>query len=265
MFTKRISIVVMGLAVVFLTACQQTKPAFKCTDKIGCVTIKPGEPVKLGVLEWAEYDGEEQTNSINLALGKWDNKFLGHPIVTLQEDEQCSAEGGTNAALKVVADPQLVAILGTSCSSAATTASRIMSENNLVMISGNNSSPALTSVNGQQPGPDWHTGYFRTEFNDVLTAKTAAAFVFQKLAIKQVATIDDGTAYPKGVVEAFGTFFKELGGEIVLNSSVNKEDTNFEPVLKSVELSGAKLLFFVLNQPQAVTLFCKRAKPSRPF
>ena len=38
------------LASVFLSACQPAAP-FECTDAIGCVSIPPGEPLKLGVLQ----------------------------------------------------------------------------------------------------------------------------------------------------------------------------------------------------------------------
>lgn len=50
---KRILIMlgVVILAGMFLVIRQQMAPRFECTDAIGCVTILPDQPVKLGVLQ----------------------------------------------------------------------------------------------------------------------------------------------------------------------------------------------------------------------
>ena len=104
---------------------------FPCTDAIGCVTIGPGAPINLGVIETlsggSSPGGIEQVQSIQLAVAERGSQLLGHPLALQVEDDHCSAEGGANAALKVVADPQVVGILGTNCSSAAVTAAPIMS------------------------------------------------------------------------------------------------------------------------------------------
>jgi branched-chain amino acid transport system substrate-binding protein len=103
-----------------LIGCQQSSPPFECTDKIGCVTIKTNEPVKIGVIQdfsgGAAIFGGEQVNGVKLAVNERDNRFLGHPIDLQIEDEGCTPEGGANAALRIVADPQIIGIIGTTCS-----------------------------------------------------------------------------------------------------------------------------------------------------
>jgi len=151
--------------------------------------------------------------------------------------------------LKIVADPQIVAILGTSCSGAARTEAKIMSEAGLVMVAGANTAPSLTAVGGQQ-GSDWQPGYFRTSHNDEGEAQTAATFVFQELKVKKAATINDGDAYTRGLTGVFGQVFTELGGQIVLDAAINKGDTDMKPVLEAVVTSGAELVFFPLFEPE---------------
>jgi branched-chain amino acid transport system substrate-binding protein len=151
--------------------------------------------------------------------------------------------------LKIVADPQIVAILGTSCSGAAVSAAKIMSEAGLVMISGSNTAPSLTAVDGKQ-GPNWQPGYFRTVYNDALQGRAAATFVFQKLGLRRIATLDDGDAYSQGLTEVFGQAFKELGGEVALVATINKGDTDMRPVLAAVAGSGAELMFFPIFSPE---------------
>jgi len=41
----------IALVGILLVACQQTSPPFECTDAIGCVTIAPGDPIKLACSE----------------------------------------------------------------------------------------------------------------------------------------------------------------------------------------------------------------------
>jgi branched-chain amino acid transport system substrate-binding protein len=248
-----------------LTACQSAAPPFECTDKIGCVTIGPDEPIKIAVLQTLSGDvaayGMDQVRGIELAVADRDGKLLGHPIELQKEDDQCSSEGGATAGLKIVADPQITAILGTSCSGAAVPAAKIMSEAGLVMISGSNTAPSLTAVDGKQ-GPNWQPGYFRTVYNDALQGRAAATFVFQELGLRRVATLDDGDAYSQGLTEVFGQVFKELGGEIVLTADINKGDTDMRPVLAAVAASGAELVFFPIFEPEGnfITLQAKEVE-----
>ncbi|MEE8392007.1 MAG: ABC transporter substrate-binding protein, partial [Anaerolineae bacterium] len=193
-------------ASVFSSACQPAPPPFECTDAIGCVDIPPGEALKLGVIQdfsgGAAVAGAEQSQIIELALDRRDDQLLGHPIELQSEDERCLAEGGTIAALKVVADPQVVAILGTTCSGTAMTAARAMSEAGLVMVSGANAAPSLTAIGGER-GADWQPGYFRTSLNGLEQAQAAAVFAFQELGLTQAATINDGDSFTQGFTSVF--------------------------------------------------------------
>jgi branched-chain amino acid transport system substrate-binding protein len=242
------------LATVFLAACQSAAPPFECTDAIGCVTIGPDEPVKLAALQTLTGEvgtyGIEQVSSSELAIAERGAELLGHPLELQREDELCTEEGGTTGALKIVADPQVVAILGTLCSGPAVPAAKIMSEKGLVMISPSNTAPSLTAMGGEQ-GADWQPGYFRTAHNDADQGRAAAIFAFQELGVRRAATINDGDTYTEGLTGVFNRVFTELGGEIVLATAVNKGDSDMRPVLTSVIDSGAELVFFPLFQPEA--------------
>ena len=225
--------------------------------------IAPGEPIKVGVLQPLSGGmvdvGTDQVRGIELALAARDDQVLGHPIALQTEDARCTSEGGTIAAMTVVADPQMVAIIGTTCSGAATTASEIMSEAGLVMVSAANTAPSLTATGGE-PGADWRPGYLRVSTNDAVVAEAVAAFVFQELGKTRAATIDDGDPYTRGFTEVFEQAFAALGGEVVSSTAVNKGDQDMQPVLDAVVLSGAEIIFFPLFPPEAIGLSCKRDK-----
>ena len=243
----------VGVAAMFFVACQPTTRAFMCEDPLGCVIVKPEEPIKLGAIQTlnggASNIGISQLNSIELAIAQRDGELFGHPILLQKEDELCSAEGGANAALKVVSDPKVLAVIGTSCSGAAEIAGPIISEAGLVMISGSNSAPSLTAVDGEK-GEHWQAGYFRTRPNDSALMEAAARFVYDTLQARKVATIHDGDTYTQGVTEIFERAFKDLGGEVVLSGSISKGDTNFAPVLTAVSSTDADLVFFPLFSPE---------------
>jgi branched-chain amino acid transport system substrate-binding protein len=145
--------------------------------------------------------------------------------------------------LKVAADPQIVGIVGPTCSGAAASAMKVLSEAGLVMISSSSTAPSLTSVGGE-PGLNWQPGFLRTAQNDALVGRAAAIFAFQQLGVSQAATINDGDPYTRGLTDTFERAFTELGGQVVLSTAVNKGDTDMRPVLAAVAASGAELMFF---------------------
>jgi branched-chain amino acid transport system substrate-binding protein len=238
---------------VVLTGCQPSPPPFTCADAIGCVDVAPGDPIQIGVLQVLSGDqqlfGQSGLRSIELALDDRDGELLGHPIKLQTEDSLCSKEGGATAASKLVANPQIVGILGPSCSGAAETATRLVSGAGLVMISGTSTAPSLTSVAGE-PGAHWQAGFFRTAQNDAQSGRAAATFAFEALGIRKAATLDDGDPYTRGLSNIFRKAFTELGGQVVLAAVVNKGDTDMRPVLTAVASSGTELLFFPVFQPE---------------
>lgn len=236
-----------------LSSCNSSEPSFECTDPLGCLEVAPGEPIKIGILQALSGKiaplGQAQIRGFNLALDKRKEAILGHPVALQIEDTGCTAEGGANAALKIIADPQTAAIFGSTCSGAAATASKAMSDAGLTMISGNNSAPFLTSIAGKA-APNWQAGYFRTAGNEQNAGNTAAEYAFKQLGLRKAATVNDNDIYTKGLTESFKKAFIELGGEIVLDTAVNKGETRMLPVLTAVVNSKADLLFFPLFQPE---------------
>jgi ABC-type branched-subunit amino acid transport system substrate-binding protein len=217
------------------------------------LVIGPGEPFKIASIQVISTEsaslGIDQVRGIDLAIEDYGGEFEGHEITHQSEDGECDAEAGATAAERIVSDPQIVGIIGTSCSGAGVPASQIMSEAGLVMISGSNTSPFLTSLAGEQ-GSDWQPGYLRTAHNDQIQGQAAAEYAFETLGVTSAATIHDGDPYTQGLAEAFGTAFQELGGEVSLATAINVGDTDMRPVLTEVQNSGAQLIYFPIFEPE---------------
>jgi len=227
---------------------------------LGAVTVGAGEPIIIASIQAISGPvaslGQDQVDAIEIAIADRGGELLGHPLELQSEDGLCSAEGGSTAAQAIVANPQIVGILGTSCSGAGVPASQIMSEAGLVMISGSNTSPSLTALPYLADAPleaqeNWQEGYFRTAHNDEFQGAGAATFAATDLGATTAVTIHDGDPYTEGLTGQFGEFFTAGGGEILLATAVNKGDTDMRPILQEVEALAPDVLFMPIFQPEA--------------
>ena len=164
-------------------------------------------------------------------------------------DDLCSNDGGQAAAQIIVADEDVVGVIGTSCSGAAVAAAPLITDAGMVLISGGNTSPHLTSDMQGTVGKDRSVGYYRTAHNDRVQGAAVAKFVVGELGISTAAAIHDGDPYTQGLAQAFEDFFVAEGGTITGFSAVNKDDTDMVPVLTEIAAGSPGLLFFPIFQP----------------
>jgi branched-chain amino acid transport system substrate-binding protein len=231
-------------------------------DERGVIEIAADEPIKLATIQTISGDtaslGQDQVRAIEIAIAD-KGQVLGHDIELQVEDGLCSAEGGTAAAQKIAADPQVVGVIGTSCSGAAVPAAPILDDAGIPLISGSNTSPFLTQAPFGTEGEDHHPNYFRTAHNDLIQGAAAANFAFNECGVTKAASIHDGDPYTSGLAGAFDDAFTELGGEQVLATAVGVDDTDMRPVLTEVAAAGAEIVFFPIFQP-AADFIVKQAK-----
>lgn len=247
-----IRIALLGALALVAAACAEEAAEEFTPGPLGAVTVAPDEPIKVAVFEAISGDvaslGEDQWRGVEIAVDDNGGELVGHPVELVKLDDGCAAEQGTTGAQRIVADPAIVAVVGTSCSGAAIPAMEILSEEGLTMISGSNTSPLLTSIAGQEAAAH-KPGYFRTAHNDEIQGAAAANFVFSELGLTKAATIHDGDPYTEGLATSFGASFQELGGEIVLATSVDVAQKDMKPVLTEVAAAGAELVYFPIFQP----------------
>ena len=220
------------------------------------------EPGPLGAVEVGEDEGVQirsvlaHTNvssvaatmryGVELAIQDFGNIHgheieLGEPI-----DAMCLPEGGRTSAEQVIADPQILGVIGTLCSASAVTASALLSAAGLVMVSPSNTSPVLTSDLAGNAGSDYHPGFFRTISNDLYQARAIADFAYHDLGLRRMVSIDDGDPYTMGLTLAFGEAFRALGGEIAFTAGIEKGDMDMRDVLAGFAAAEPDGIFFPL-------------------
>ena len=221
---------------------------------LGEVTVSAGDAIQIRSLNAISGDvaflGVPNENGIRMAVADY-GQIHGFDVdLGAGLDDLCSADGGQAAAQIIVADEQVIGVIGTSCSGAAVAASPLISEAGMVMISGSNTSPALSSDLAGTAGDAYHAGYYRTAHNDLYQGAAAANFALEVLGVTSAAAIHDGDPYTEGLAQAFADAFEAGGGTITVFTAVNKGDTDMVPVLTEIAASGPEMLFFPIFQPE---------------
>ena len=220
---------------------------------LGIVTVEAGDAIQIRSLEAITGDvaffGLPIDRATQIAVDDY-GQIHGFDVdLGTSLDDLCSNDGGQAAAQTIVADEDVVGVIGTSCSGAAVAAAPLITDAGVVLISGGNTSPHLTSDMQGTVGKDRSVGYYRTAHNDRVQGAAVAKFVFSELGISTAAAIHDGDPYTEGLAQAFKDFFEAEGGTVTRYSAVNKGDTDMVPVLTEVAAGSPGLLFFPIFQP----------------
>src|SRR5690606_5902584 len=214
------------------------------TDEIGVVEIPQGAPIVIGgyfVISGPDTAlGLDGQRGVEIAFDDVGNEIAGHPIQFIVEDSQCNAEGGQTAAAKLASLPNIVAVVGPACSSAATVGAPILWKAGIVSVGTSTTAPALTASDRK---PDYF-GFMRTIYSDADQGRNDAAWFYNELECRTLATIHDGSPYASQLALAAANSFRELGGEVVAEEAVAPTDVDMRPVLTGIGTKKPCVLYF---------------------
>lgn len=230
------------LTSVSFTAHAETKGPV--TDELGVVAIPKDAPIVIGgywVISGPDTAlGLDSKRGVEVAFDEIGNKIAGHAIQFVVEDDACNAEGGQTAATKLATVPDIVAVLGPACSSAATAGAPILWKAGLTNIGTATTAPSLTAPDRK---PDYF-GYMRTIYSDSDQGFNDAEWFFKELKCKTLATIHDGSPYASQLAKVAADHFKELGGEVVAEEAVTPTDVDMRPVLTGIGTKKPCVVYF---------------------
>ncbi|MEN6479173.1 MAG: ABC transporter substrate-binding protein [Anaerolineales bacterium] len=206
------------------------------------VPPSPGVPIKIAILAPFSGDvktfGESTRDGIMMAIDE--ATAAGWQIETVMEDSKCDPQEAANAANKVIFENGVHYILGEVCSSASTPVSEIAEANGVVMVTGPSTSEVIT-VNEDGSTKDY---VFRACFIDPFQGRVMAQVAVNDLGAKTAGVLYDvGNDYTKGLSAAFIKTFTELGGQIVVEETYTKDDTDFSAILGKVAAANPDVLF----------------------
>lgn len=181
-----------------------------------------GEHIKLG----AQLAVEEATKTF---------KDLGYDLQLVPQDDQAKPEVGVANARNMVADPDVLLIVGHFNSGVALPASEVYKDAMLTMIS-----PANTATEITDRG---YPNVNRVCGRDDVQGPVGARFAAQDLKLKSVYIIHDKTLYGQGVAENFRNEAKKLGMN-VLGFDGTEERANFSPMIIPLKAKNPDLVYF---------------------
>ncbi|MEO8477064.1 MAG: branched-chain amino acid ABC transporter substrate-binding protein [Actinomycetota bacterium] len=239
-----------------------------CSTAPGCVTVAAGEPIQIGTLLSITGDtknlGLDSQYGAALALDYLDGTFdgtqgqvAGYDVTMVNEDDGCSADGGQKGATTLAANPQIVGVIGTSCSSASLgVADKILGEKGIVTISPSATNPALTTEGTHQPY------YFRTAHNDRIQAAVVSDFALQKLSATTGATIHDESPYTQGLTDGFKANFEAGGGQITSEDAIGSADKDFKSLLTRIAQNAPSVIYAPDFNPACALIAKQKATTS---
>jgi branched-chain amino acid transport system substrate-binding protein len=183
--------------------------------------------------------GQSTHNGIMMAVDEINGNggVSGRKIKVLTEDDQSKAEEAANAVTKLIAQNNVVAVLGEVASSNSLAAAPICQTNKVPMITPSSTNPAVTEKGDY---------IFRMCFIDPYQGEAMANYLTKehKPAIKTAAIlVDVKSDYSTGLASFFERTFVANGGRIVGKQSYSKGDSDFRSQLTSIKSSNPEVLF----------------------
>ncbi|MBC7557963.1 MAG: branched-chain amino acid ABC transporter substrate-binding protein [Dermatophilaceae bacterium] len=193
-------------------------------------------------------------HSVELAVkqANANNAIPGWTLKVEAKDDEGKPDVGKNAATAFAGEPNVAGVVGNLNSSVAQSTQPVFSTAKIVQVSPANTNPSLTQGAKFATAPvRTYPTYFRTCTTDAVQGPFAARYLSQKLGLKKVATIHDKKAYGQGLVAAFTTEFKKLGGTVTAAETINPDDSNFQAVISKVKPTAPQSIYYGGEYPQS--------------
>jgi branched-chain amino acid transport system substrate-binding protein len=228
MGTKSLAAVLAAVAAVTLGACGSKEEG---AIKIGHAGPLTGSIAHLGK------DNEngvrlalDEANAAGIEIGGKKAKFE-----LLSEDDQADPKQGTIVAQKLV-DAKVAGVIGHLNSGTTIPASKLYHDANIPQIS-----PSATNVTYTNQG--FKTA-FRVMANDAQQGKVLGEFAVGKLGAKNIAIIDDRSAYGQGLADEFEKAVKAAGATVLAREFTDTTKTDFTAILTSIKGKSPDLIFY---------------------
>jgi len=158
------------------------------------------------------------------------------------EDDEANPTKAATVAQKLV-DQKVAAVVGHFNSGASIPASKVYSDAGVPQISPSSTNPKYTQQGFKTT--------FRVVANDDQQGPVDGKFALEKLSAKNVAVIDDSTAYGQGLADTFEATVKAGGAKVVAREHTTDKDTDFKAILTKIKGNKPDLVFFGGIDPQA--------------
>jgi branched-chain amino acid transport system substrate-binding protein len=237
---------IRGVLVLGLALAVALVPAASPVDAQGKGTIKIATQSPLSGGQAALGEGIKLGAQLALEKFKGNLEKAGWKIDLVPFDDQAKPDVGVANARNIIADKDIIGVIGHLNSGVAIPASEVYKEVNLVMVSPANTNPTVTDRG--------YPNIYRVCGRDDVQGVVGAEFAHGTLKAKSAYVIHDKTTYGQGVAE----FFKadaEKKGIKVIGFEGTEEKSNFDPIITPIRAKNPDLIYFGGIYEQAAPFF----------
>jgi branched-chain amino acid transport system substrate-binding protein len=159
----------------------------------------------------------------------------GYKVDLVPFDDQAKPDVGAANAKNIIADKDIMVVIGHLNSGVAIPSSEIYKEVNLAMISPANTNEKITDRG--------YPNVNRVCGRDDVQGPVGAEFAAHTLKVKSVYIVHDKTTYGQGVAEAFKADVEKKGVKI-LGFEGTEEKSNFDPIITPIKAKNPDLIYF---------------------
>src|SRR5213593_2968968 len=216
------------LAVALVSTSELQAQAGKGTIKIATQSPLSGGQAALG--EGIKLGAQLAVEKLRGTLEK-----QGFKVDLVPFDDQAKPDVGVANSKNIIADKDILAIIGHLNSGVAIPSSEVYKEVSLVMISPANTNPVVTDRG--------YPNVNRVCGRDDVQGVVGSEFAHATMKAKSVYIIHDKTLYGQGVAEFFKTDAEKKGIK-VLGFEGTEEKSNFDPIITPIKAKNPDVIYF---------------------
>jgi branched-chain amino acid transport system substrate-binding protein len=235
---RTVLVLALALAVALVPAGSPPEAQGKGTIKIATQSPLSGGQAALG-------EGIKLGAQLAVEKFKGPLEKMGFKVELVPFDDQAKPDVGVANAKNIIADKDILGVIGHLNSGVAIPSSEVYKEVNLAMISPANTNPTITDRG--------YKNVYRVCGRDDVQGVVGSEFA-KSLGVKSVYIIHDKTTYGQGVAEFFRDDAQKKGIK-VLGFEGTEEKSNFDPILTPIKAKNPDLIYFGGIYEQAAPFF----------
>jgi len=237
----RVHHLVIALAVlaVVLPAAPFTNAQSKGTIKIATQSPLSGGQAALG-------EGIKLGTQLAIDKGKGALEKMGYKVELVPFDDQAKPDVGVANAKNIIADKDIMAVIGHLNSGVAIPSSEVYKEVSVVMISPANTNPVVTDRG--------YPNVNRVCGRDDVQGVVGSEFASSTMKIKSAYIIHDKTQYGQSIAEFFQADAQKKNVKI-LGFEGTEEKSNFDPIITPIKAKNPDVIYFGGIYDQAAPFF----------
>ena len=229
----------LGLSALLALAFAASTLAQEKTIKIASQSPLSGGQAALG-------EGIKLGTQLAVEKFKGNLEKQGFKVVLVPYDDQAKPDVGVANAKNIIADEQILGVIGHLNSGVAIPSSEVYKDVNLAMISPANTNPTVTDRG--------YKNIYRVCGRDDVQGVVGSEFAHGTLKVKSVYIVHDKTTYGQGVAEFFKADAAKKGIK-VLGFEGTEEKSNFDPIVTPIKARNPDLIYFGGIYEQAAPFF----------